>query len=298
MKHRNVITLTELIIIFVIVFVSLMIILPVLYDHERPDYRVKCASQLRGLGNATAMYHNDFDGRNPIPWTDKVKKAGFGTGWYNAKGSNTYTRWYDPTWKDWDKQPTVGGCLFLLVKYEDVSPKAFVCPGDKDAEEMFLKDAIYLNSSIEDWSYVNDFQNGFNLSYSMNDPWENPLNASSPSDIAFLADKSNKFDTETFSERPHTGNSPNYKITGFWTDQGDKEGSDEGHGNSNNHNTEYQNVLFAGGHVERLETPTVGIEGDNIYTRWEDSVSPTDKKIGKWGKGLFSADVNDAYLGN
>ncbi len=158
--------------------------------------------------------------------------------------------------------------------------------------------AMELNPLMEDWSDTNDFQSGFNLSYSMNDPWENPLNDSSPSGIPFLADQSNKFDTETFSEKPYTNTGPNYKSTGFWIDRGDKLGSNEGHGNSNNHGTEAQNVLFAGGHVERYETPTVGIDGDNIYTRWDDSVSPVDKKIGKWGKGLFSADRNDAYLGN
>ena len=298
MKYRKGFTLTELVIVIVIVFVLLMIILPLLRPVRDRGHPIRCASQLRGLGNATAMYQNDYNGKNPIPWTDKVVKAGFGAGWYNAKGENTYTRWYDPEWKDWDKQPTVGGCLFLLVKCEDVSPKAFVCPGDKDAEEMDLQDALDLSSSILDWSFVNDFQSGFNLSYSMNDPWENPLDTSSPSDMPFLADQSNKFDTETFSERPHTGSRPNYKSTGYWTDEGDKRRSDEGHGNTNNHRTEFQNVLFAGGHVDRFETPTVGIDGDNIYTRWEDSVSPIDKKIGKWGKGIFSADVNDAYLGN
>ncbi len=128
MKHRNVITLTELIIIFVTVFVALMIILPVLYDYEPPDYRVKCASQLRGLGNALAMYHYDFNDKYPIVWSDMVVKAGFGTGWYNAKGSNMYSRWYDPTWKDWDKQPTVGGVCFCWSSMRMCTQKPLYVP--------------------------------------------------------------------------------------------------------------------------------------------------------------------------
>jgi hypothetical protein len=88
------------------------------------------------------------------------------------------------------------------------------------------------------------------------------------------------------------------KFPIVWTDEGDKEGSDEGHGNSNNHGTEGQNVLFADWSVQHFDTPTIGINGDNIYTRWDDSVSPVDKQIGKWGKGIFSVHKTDAYLGN
>ena len=253
---------------------------------------------LRGIGNATEMYLNDYDGKFPIVWTDKVIKAGFGTGWYNAKGENKYTRWIDSEWKDWDNQPTVGGCLFLLVKYESIAPFAFTCPSDENWEKMDFELAKTLHPNFQDWSDAYDFQNGYNLSYSMNDPWGNPLDASSPKDMPFLADQNNKFDTETFSERPFTGSCPNYNRTGYWTDKKDKSGSDEGHGNSNNHDTEGQNVLFVGGYVNRFETPTVGIDGDNIYTRWDESVNPVDKEIGKWGKGIFSADVKDAYLGN
>jgi len=299
MEHRKGFTRFELLVVFIIVlflFITLYFLIP---PGKKLAKKVQCASQLQGIAHGLHMYHCDYGCQNPIPWNKtKVTKAGFGTGWYNAKGSNTYTRWYDTEWKGWDNQPTVGGCLFLLVKYEDVAPKAFVCPSDMKGEEMDLQYSMALNPKIKDWSDLNDFQSGYNLSYSMNDPWGNPLNASSSSDIPFLADQSNKFDTETFSERPHTGSGPNYKSTSYWTDEGDKSGSDEGHGNSNNHKTVCQNVLFMGEYVKDFQTPTVGIDGDNIYTRWDESVSPVDTQIGKWGKGIFSADRKDAYLGN
>jgi hypothetical protein len=134
----------------------------------------------------------------------------------------------------------------------------------------------------------------------MNDPWGNPLDASSPPELPYLADQSNKFDTVTFSERLLTGSGPNYLNTGYWTDKQEYEWQkfDDGHGNSNNHGSEGQNVLFADWSVQHFETPIVGKDGDNIYTRWDESANPVDKEIGKWGKGLFSADVKDAYLGN
>lgn len=305
MVCRNGFTRTELLVVLAIT--ALLLFFVKFFSHSGPDrylaYRIKCGAQLKGIARATDMYRNDYNDFNPIPWTDKVQKVGFGQGWYNAKGSTKITRWCDPAWKDWDNTPTVGGCLYLLVKYEDVSPKTFVCPLAREDEEMDLDDAkevCKLNGwdIPADFAALNDFQSGCNLSYSMNDPWGNPLEASSPEDIPFVADKNNKFDTETFSERPYTGSGPHYQRTDYWTDEKDTSGSDEGHGNSNNHETKDQTILFMGGHMEQIGTPTVGIDGDNIYTRWDESVNPVDTKIGKWGKGIFSADEKDAYLGN
>ena len=304
MIRRNGFTRFELIlVVFIIAFLLFITIFFPFSPGKKLAKKVQCASQLRGIGNAISMYHNDYNNKNPMSWSEEVLKVGFGQGWYNATGSTEISRWCDPTWNNWDNQPTVGGCLYLLVKYEDVHPRTFYCPLAFNDEEMDLYDAKEVCTSNgwdipADFDDLNDFQSGCNLSYSMNDPWGNPMDASSPEDMPFLADQSNKFDTETFSERPHTGSGPNYQRTGYWTDKKDKRSSDEGRGNSNNHGTEDQNVLFMDEHVERFETPTVGIEGDNIYTRWDESVIPTDTQIGKWGKGIFSADRKDAYLGN
>lgn len=305
MVRRNAFTRFELIlVVFVIVSLLILTLFTPFYFGNELANRAQCANQLQGVAHALHMYHGDYAGQNPIPWNKtKVTKAGFGTGWYNMAGSSKYNRWCDPTWKDWETYPTVGGCIYLLVKYEQVLPWTLVCPSAVNDEEMDLILAIDECKKNgwaipKDFLDLNDFYSGRNLSYSMNDPWGYPMDASSPGGIAFLADKSNKFDTETFSVRAHTGNSPNYQRTDYWTDEGDKSGSDEGHGNSNNHGAEDQNVLFMDEHVERFETPTVGIEGDNIYTRWDESASPVDTQIGKWGKKIFSAPKKDAYLGN
>ena len=290
---------------FCLMGLMVAVLMPALGRAREMAKRVQCASQLRGLGNATTMYNSDYDGYNPIPWTDKVKKAGFGTGWYNQPGMSTHTRWIDTNWKEsnWDQQPTVGGCLYLLVKWEDVAPKAFVCPSARNDEEMDFESALTMNPAVEDWSDLNDFRSGYNLSYSMNDPWGNPLHSSSDSGIAYMADKSNKFDTGDFRVRPNTGDHPHYDMTRFWTDDGDISAGNEAHGNSNNHNTEAQNVLYAGGHVERYEIPTVGLGEDNIYTAWPNPRPTKEQKmLGIWGSGIFVGSQhthrNDSYLGN
>ena len=85
----------------------------------------------------------------------------------------------------------------------------------------------------------------------------------------------------------------------------DRDGENDAHNNSQNHDTETQNVLFAGFNVERCDTPFVGIEHDNIYTQWEATSSKAMQKVkGRWGveaydnRSLSTQNINDSYLGN
>jgi prepilin-type N-terminal cleavage/methylation domain-containing protein len=321
MKRTKGFTLIELLVVIAIIALLVSILLPALGRAREMANRVKCASQLRGLGNATAMYHNDYESQSPKSFhTIHGSVRGFGT-WpnYPASGASYYSYWKRwvslggganyPDVNSWDVGgANVGGCLYLLVQYEDVAPKAFVCPSAKHDQEMDMQDAIVHapDGDVEDWSDCIDFVSVKNLSYSMNDVWGNPLNAMSDSGLAYLADKSNKFDTAESGDgagQRFANASPNYHPTNnpHWSDDADIP-PDISHGNSNNHNTEAQNVLFAGGHVERYETPAVGLGNDNIYTKWTDATE-MGKMIGQWAVGLLSgpsygSHKNDSYLGN
>lgn len=301
MKRTKGFTLIELLVVIAIIALLVSILLPALGRARELAKRVQCASQLKGLGNSFALYQNDNRDTNPKPWSVDNKGFSFGCGDSTMTDNNsyedaTYGYVYNKSWQGWDNKACVGICLYLLVKYEGVSPKVFLCPSSQNDEEMDLECAIEFGTDAEDWEDLQNFRCGWNLSYSMHDPWTYPMNGSTKGGMILMADKSNKFDTVNFVER-FTDAIPNYHEDDnpYWDDTGDTDVGNEAHGNSNNHQTECQNVLYAGMSVERVTKPTVGLANDNIYTAIG---SGDDREIGEWGTGIFAASRMDSYVGN
>jgi len=303
MNNKRGFTLSELVIVGIVLFllIAFLIIYPSL-PHHHGDWspRIQCASQLSGIGKAIALYQNEYRDQNPVVWGEKEVKGTFGMRLYNMAGGSSITRWADPNFDDWENQPTVGGCLYLLIKYEDLDPHMFVCPTAPDDKEMLIEDAIEVAKEhgweVDSWYDLNDFQSMANLSYSYNDPWKAPLDANAGANLALVADKSNAYDTENGECNLKAGSFPIQNKDGTWDDN---EGSNPQHGNSRNHGKEVQNVLFADTHVEKHNTPTVGVYKDHIYTHWSGGEESTDteKMIGRWDKG-HAVKKEDSYLGN
>jgi len=304
MKNKRGFTLSELVIVSIVLFllIAFLIIYPSL-PSRCGDWspRIQCASQLNGIGKAIALYQNEYRDQNPIVWGEKEVKGTFGMGLYNMAGESSITRWVDPNFDDWENQPTVGGCLYLLIKYEDLDPIWFLCPKAPDDIDMFLEDAVTVCEKNgwaipETFQDLNDFQSMANLSYSYNDPWKAPLDVTAGASLALVADKSNAYDTENGACNLKAGSFPVQNKDGSWDDD---EAINPRHGNSRNHGTEDQNVLFADTHVKKCITPTVGIKRDNIYTHWSGGEKSTEmeKMIGRWDKG-HAVKKEDSYLGN
>jgi len=212
--------------------------------HETAN-RVKCASNLRMIGQAIMLYANENKGNYPrtiykIDDTAVTQYSGF-----DAK---------DPFGKDGPKANDTTAPLFLLIRTQDLPATAMVCPSTdaKTVEFPAGKTAAdFSNFKSEEtlsYSYANNYpgKDAINKGYK--------LNATTSAEFAIAAD----MNPGTFGESDVT------------TAKGPKDqtaaAADMRKANSLNHRGDGQNILFGDGHVEFNTNPFAGVKRDNIYT--------------------------------
>jgi prepilin-type N-terminal cleavage/methylation domain-containing protein len=317
MKQRKGFTLVELLVVIAIIALLVAILLPALGRARELAKRLQCATQLKGIGTAIALYQNDNRG-DSNPRVGSAIKGG--SGFAGADGTGRYkapqTRWYDQTfdwWIPFSSPPatTVGGDFYALVRTQDLVPTMFLCPSDPLSEAMLLEEAIQLQGNtgeIESWEDLNDFKDMASLSYAYNDPVNHLLDASASSALILAADMNHKFQTVDGSKALTPGGLVviNWPDAPDWSDGNGDNATN--YGNSPNHQTEVQNVMFADTHVKKYTQPTVGIGNDNIYTYWTSNpaADAAARELGSWGgQGLdgMTLDasqpnpVQDTFLG-
>ncbi len=289
MKRKG-FTLIELLVVIGIIALLVSILMPALSRAKELAKRTVCSANLKGIGNAAVIYMNENRGMAMKAWKVNLTSGntGFGSGLYNQSG---YGEGPDDTRKRFAMAngagvQTAGMCLYMLVKYADVTPESFVCPSASGAKPMNLQNAMLVgdsNNPVDDWTDLWDFDAAVNLSYSYNDPWNRPLDDTSGSSMVMAADKNPIFDDMDANNKIVMGinaGSGDYPAPkGFKTPKDGKPADwdwsvlDPGEssttilpGNSLNHTTEVQQVLFADGHVKSANNPCVGVSEDNIYT--------------------------------
>jgi prepilin-type processing-associated H-X9-DG protein len=183
---------------------------------------VKCGSALRAIGQAIQMYANDHRGEFPrTHWTGPADPNPVPTFYTGADSPNAFAPG-GPAAND------VTAALFLVLKSQDLTREAFVCPTDYHARR--------LEGHVQQMS---NFPGRRNLSYSYIVPYPSAkarlagfkLDFSISSDFAIAADIN-----------PGGPALP----TLAW----DAPRSELWRGNSPNHDGTGQNVLYADGHVE------------------------------------------------
>jgi len=193
------------------------------------------------------------------------------------------------------------------------------------------------NPLVQSWNDCYDFWTMNTWTYSYNDPFGQLLDSSAGSGQAVMADltpvvadpsSSNPWNNNCVARK--TQSRSMYPWYNYYTNKPDPNRYGEKHsspsvqsplntpfnpdwtsdnqnkwpGNSFNHNTEVQNVLFADTHVKKSDTPTVGVDKDNIYSYWSNTGGTKrnvyDKQIGLWpvAPGTGAQDRNDSYLVN
>jgi len=276
MKRKG-FTLVELLVVISIIAMLMSILMPALARVKIITHRLLCGVNLRGIGAAMHVYATDFDGDFPVAggseatwgtrgyiykWDATVPNAGWTLEQtaYNRPGANKIT---------------ISSSLYLLVKYEEVQPKQFVCKSD-------IGTKVYKAPNVYELYDLWDFgaEPGKFCSYSYHMPYYDsqgnpgfPLTSTSEPGSPVCSDRNPHLDTNVSA-------APAARF------------------NAAPHQYEGQNVVFVDGHVEHPKTPNVGLDEDNIWEYGEGQVPSQEGDGAPMFNPTTERSFVDAYLVN
>jgi hypothetical protein len=258
---------------------------------------VVCGSNLAGVGKAILLYGNEYGGDFP--------RAGGANSTWSPDGS--INDWTDQTGNQYGQTPcavTITSSLFLLIKYEDVTPGQFVCKGDAGTREFKLSDAtVALPTEVDDVTDAWDFGSGSGYttsawpgqynSYAYHCPYDNT--GINPNVAYALRSDSNPSSPVCADRNPYWDKNATSYLNGSscqgaadevapscTTTTGYKD--DDKTGNAAAHSRDGQNILFIDTHVKFEKFPNVGVAKDNIWKTWLSQTPPAtncDRETGQ-----------------
>jgi prepilin-type processing-associated H-X9-DG protein len=239
-----------------IIALLISILLPSLNRARETANRVKCAANLRSIGQSILLYSNENKGAYPrtfftlsggsTPTVDVTSTGSLSTDPFSTVSPVNAN--------------SVGASLFLLLRNEDIGPAVFVCPSSNNTPDPFHNSG---GTGTLTAGYASNFDYPLNvyLSYSYACPFADStaigggfkMNSSIDPTYAVASDISCGTAGGTMDNilLPDVG-APSSTMR--WA-------------NSNNHGKDGQNVLFGDGHVEFDNNPWVGMQQDNIFIR-------------------------------
>ncbi|UCG48915.1 MAG: DUF4190 domain-containing protein [Phycisphaerales bacterium] len=258
---------------------TLLLYLALYVGSHSISYRMVCATNLSGICRAMEIYANDYDDLLPraggpdSSWTGRVAD------WKAPDRFRAYGLKPDGS----GGQASITSSLYLLVRYVEVPPKAFICKCDSGASEFKSSYEAPGAEAAELWDFGPSPAEHVSYSYHM--PYSPyALTPSSDPGMAVAAD------------RNPWQRSPAAKARDFRAFDPNGTRAQVKAGNAMAHKSEGQNVLFLDGSFAFEKTPACGVGGDNIYTSWSgtDIRRGTPPKLGDQPKDrLDSFLVND-----
>ena len=275
-------TLVELLVVIAIIAMLLAILMPALGKVRQLAQRIMCGTNLTGIGKAMLTYSTDDE-------YESFPVSGISTTIWDT---DSFTEEGVCSW-DWDDPDvyatvttakfatsTVSSCLYLVVKYADVAPEQFICPGS-DLKKFELSKYDTTAYTISGFTNVWDFGaaeeqiagsrgKGHN-SYAYQFPLPltiggaaYPVTTTTNPAMAVMADRS------PFWQYDSTTNGT-VGIVYSWDDSSTPPkvvATSIPGGNATYHQKDGQNVLYADQHSKFERSANCGVEMDNIYTCW------------------------------
>lgn len=285
-------TLVELLVVIAIIAMLLAILMPALGKVRQMAQRMVCSANLGGIGKALLAYSTD-DSYESFPAAGPG-----GTQWNSIKEALCSWEWNNKAIPGTTANPilaspsksTISACLYLLIKYADVSPGQFICQGGEEKKfDLSVYNATGTFADVWDFGsckagalkdvtearILTGLSRGHN-SYSYHLPFllatasgtatggtVKPITITSNPAKAVMADRNPFWD----STRDTADVAKLYKwLTTSTPEQVDQDTFQQG--NATAHQKDGQNVLFADGHAKFEKSANCGIEKDNIYTTW------------------------------
>ncbi len=259
MRKKKGFTLVELLVVIAIIALLMGILMPALARVRQIAFRMVCGTNLSGMGKAMLIYAQDYDDEYPRAggpqsiWARNVKSWS-ATDRFGAYGITTTGE---------SGQASISSCLYLLVKYAEVTSKSFVCKGDSSVTEFKAADYnLGDRDPITLWDFGPQLEAEKHYSYAYHHPFGvYALTTASDPGCAVAADR-NPWITNEAAERRTT-----------WTEFNPTGGKEYIQlGNSMSHQEDGQNVLFMDGHVGFEDKSFCGVNDDNVFTQWASTV--------------------------
>lgn len=262
------------IIIPCVMLLGWILISAVLHEIQTKSRRI-CGMNLLGIGKAMFAYANDYDGQLPHSAGEGATWSAVIESWAATNRFNAYGLAPDGS----RGRGSISSCFYLLVKYANVMPSTFICPGDPGASIFNPAAEGFGDRQLVDlWDFGP--ASSEHCSYSYHQPFGRfPLTSSSEPGMAVAADRNPWIRSPAYEAKT---------FPGRFNPDGDREAVRAG--NAISHQEDGQNVLFMDNHASFEKRAFCSVKDDNIYTFWDGG----DIRIGSCPVGGISESQDKA----